>query len=182
LDLKSAAMVASQLNEALITELDQNGDGVDQMEFVFGMLRSMGAQLCDEPLDFEKHVAPLIKRFKVLDTDGSGKLDADDLEFMVEEAKRQHTDGVTTTGSMDPPRSPPRQWSIGPPVANRWLEWLSFGTSGSIAESPRSSEEPSTPRPSPRPSLSFSFETTPPRSREPSKENLWRTSGEPDNH
>jgi len=99
-DLKAAAMVANQLNEKLIKNLDQNGDGVDQMEFVFGMLRSMGAELCGEPLHFEKHVAPLIKRFEVLDADGSGKLDADDLEFMLDESKRQNPGSAATEGEL----------------------------------------------------------------------------------
>ena len=54
-----------------------------ELEFVCGMVISMGAKICGEPLDFDTHVRPLINRFRAIDEDGSGTLTRDDLLFMV---------------------------------------------------------------------------------------------------
>lgn len=86
---KDAALNA-QLSLELIATLDhgygdtKKGHGVNEMEFVLGMLGVMGTQVCGEDLDFERHVLPLVQRFRQLDVDGGGQLDHEDLVFMVE--------------------------------------------------------------------------------------------------
>ena len=83
-DLKYLQLTSMQLSPTLIDSLDPHGDGVSELEFVFGMLGLMGADLCNVPLNFKQHAEPLIHRFKQLDADHSGHLDHQDLEFMLE--------------------------------------------------------------------------------------------------
>jgi len=82
-DLKFLRLTSKQLSPDLIDTLDPNGDGVSELEFVFGMLGMMGAGLCNVPLNYQQHALPLINRFKQLDADGSGNLDSQDLAFML---------------------------------------------------------------------------------------------------
>ena len=89
-DLKYQQVISKQLSPTLLDELDQGGDGVDQLEFVFGMLGLMGAELCDAPLNFKLHALPLIHRFQQLDADTSGTLDSQDLAFMLDQAQQVH--------------------------------------------------------------------------------------------
>ena len=62
------------------------GRGVNETEFIAGMLTTLGAQVCGEPLDFASHIQPLIDRFQTLDEDKSGLLTRDDVLFMAESA------------------------------------------------------------------------------------------------
>lgn len=73
LQLKRAEMLKRRLDPELIKSLDTDGSGVDKCEFVVGMLIKLG--LVDED-----DVAPYLKQFDALDTDGSGVLTPDDLE------------------------------------------------------------------------------------------------------
>ena len=64
--------------------------GVDKLTFTMRMLIAMGVQLCGQPLDYARDVAPLIARFDTLDADGNGHLTTADLSFMVKEAQKYH--------------------------------------------------------------------------------------------
>jgi len=84
-------LMRAQLSEELIEKLDPKGTGLDKAHFVARMLMLMGAELCGQSLDFATDIAPLLRRFEVLDQDHSGVLTRDDLTFMVAEAKKaQH--------------------------------------------------------------------------------------------
>ena len=84
-DLKAAKLTSMQLSPTLIETLDPTGDGVSEVEFVFGMLGMMGADLCNVPLNFKQHAEPLIQRFRQLDADNSGVLNHEDLQFMLDQ-------------------------------------------------------------------------------------------------
>jgi voltage-gated potassium channel Kch len=84
-DLKYLQLTSMQLSPKLIDFLDPTGDGVSELEFVFGMLGLMGADLCNVPLNFKQHAQPLIHRSQQLDADNSGILNHQDLEFMMDQ-------------------------------------------------------------------------------------------------
>ena len=88
LQKQRAWLVLAQLDEGMVDALDRGGDGVDKLEFVVGLLTSLGVRLCGEPLSFDKDVQPLIDRFEALDADSSGLLTREDLQFMVTESRR----------------------------------------------------------------------------------------------
>ena len=90
LQVDRAKMLLCQLDEKIVDVLDKDGQGVDQVHFVVGLLTTLGVQLCGEPLNFERDVQPLINRFQALDVKHSGVLTKDDLRFMVKEAQRTH--------------------------------------------------------------------------------------------
>ncbi len=84
-DLKFLQLTSMQLSPKLIDCLDPTGDGVSELEFVFGMLGLMGADLCNVPLNFKQHAQPLMHRFQQLDADHSGILNHQDLQFMLDQ-------------------------------------------------------------------------------------------------
>ena len=91
-DLQRAASYRVQLSESLFSALETpqaraEGRGINQLEFVVGMIITLGAEVHGEPLDYETHVGPLLDRFAALDSDESGYLTQDDLRFMVKRAK-----------------------------------------------------------------------------------------------
>ena len=59
--------------------LDVDGNGVDEIEFVVGMLQILGVELCGEPLRLDD-VRPFRIMFESLDVDSTGKLSKDDLD------------------------------------------------------------------------------------------------------
>lgn len=75
-ELKRAELLRKQLDIELITSLDKNGDGVNKLEFVVGMLIKL-------EIIAEADVEPFDAQFDAMDTDGGGLLTADDLEAMV---------------------------------------------------------------------------------------------------
>lgn len=81
-ELKRTDLLKKQLDEKLITSLDTNGDGVNKLEFVVGMLTKL------ELINWED-VSPFLAQFDALDTDGSGVLTAADLALMVANKKEQ---------------------------------------------------------------------------------------------
>jgi Ca2+-binding EF-hand superfamily protein len=72
------AMLARKLDLHMIREMDKDGDGVDKLEFLCACLVQM-------ELVEQKDIDPWLKRFDELDADGSGKLDAKDLELFAEQ-------------------------------------------------------------------------------------------------
>ena len=81
-ELRRTNLLKKQLDEKLITSLDTNGDGVNKLEFVVGMLTKL------ELINWED-VSPFLAQFDALDTDGSGVLTAADLALMVANKKEQ---------------------------------------------------------------------------------------------
>jgi potassium channel subfamily K len=73
---KRQELMQKQLDPNLISKLDVNNNGVDRLEFLVGMLTSLGVV---EP----EEVQIFLDRFDELDHDGSGKLDNSDLQAMV---------------------------------------------------------------------------------------------------
>jgi len=81
-ELRRTNLLKKQLDEKLITSLDTNGDGVNKLEFVVGMLTKL------ELINWED-VSPFLAQFDAFDTDGSGVLTAADLALMVANKKEQ---------------------------------------------------------------------------------------------
>jgi hypothetical protein len=82
-DEKKMANLQRKLDFDMIREMDTDGDGVDKLEFLIGMLVQTG--ICDK----EEDIDPWLARFDQLDKDKSGKLDKDDIAIMErEEAER----------------------------------------------------------------------------------------------
>ena len=72
-----------QLDWEMIKTLDKDGNGIDKLEFVVGMLELLGL--------VEAHdVEPFMEQFDALDVDGSGHLDRDDLRRMVCENREKY--------------------------------------------------------------------------------------------
>jgi len=90
LKLQRYEMLLRGADKELICSLDQDGNGLDRLEFVFGMLMKLGAQLCGSPLAWSD-VEPFLQRFDAMDVDKSGHLSYDDIEHMANAvAKRQN--------------------------------------------------------------------------------------------
>ena len=79
--LKKTDMLRKELDADLIAQLDRDGDGVDQSEFVLGMLETLGV-ISKE--DYE----PFIKQFKEMDKSNDGRLTKEDL-VLVAKSKRE---------------------------------------------------------------------------------------------
>lgn len=63
--------------------LDHDGKGIDQLEFVVGMLQILGVELCGEPLSWGD-VRPFILLFDRLDVSKTGRLTNKDLKAYVQ--------------------------------------------------------------------------------------------------
>jgi len=70
------------------------GNGVNQTEFVVGMLCALGAEMCGEPLVWED-VLPFIRQFQSLDADQSGILSKADLQLIAERQREKLSDKNT---------------------------------------------------------------------------------------
>ena len=71
--LKRAALIEEPPQREQIMALDHDGEGVDQLEFVVGMLQILGVELCGEPLHWGD-VRPFIILFDRLDVSKTRKL------------------------------------------------------------------------------------------------------------
>mmetsp|Transcript_19060 Transcript_19060/g.35522 ORF Transcript_19060/g.35522 Transcript_19060/m.35522 type:complete len:650 (-) Transcript_19060:61-2010(-) len=76
---KKFEMLNKKLDLNSIIAMDDNGDGVDRIEFLTAMLMQMNGLSKEEDID------PWLKRFDQLDKDGSGRLDQEDLRLFAEE-------------------------------------------------------------------------------------------------
>jgi len=87
-------LLSKQLDVELIESLDTDGNGVDKLEFVVGMLTNLNlVQWTD--------IDPFLKQFDKMDTDKSGRLTRDDLRSHVEDMRNKALGGVSkaaTTG------------------------------------------------------------------------------------
>ena len=63
---------STELTEELIQEFDRNGDGVDKLEFMIGMLAKMD-------LVYYHDLKPLLTLFDKFDADGSGVITKEDI-------------------------------------------------------------------------------------------------------
>jgi len=79
---KAAEIAQKQLDVDLITSLDKDGDGVDKLEFVLGMLEKLD-------LISESDYAPFLKQFDALDKTKDGRLSRDDLAALVETNRKE---------------------------------------------------------------------------------------------
>lgn len=98
--VQRARSLRLQLSEQLIGTLEtdaarRDGRGVSEVEFVAGMLITLGAEVCGEALEFQRHIKPLMDRFRALDEDRSGYLTRGDLTFMVGQAARQRQNAAS---------------------------------------------------------------------------------------
>ena len=75
-------MFKGSLDVDLMMSLDKDGDGVNQFEFVIGMLTMLDA-VKQEDVDM------FVKLFEVLDSDASGKLEENDIRAGLEGRKKQ---------------------------------------------------------------------------------------------
>ena len=93
--LQRADLLRKQLDVTLIASLDQDGLGVDKLEFVVGMLVTLGCEVCGEPLSWDD-VRPFLVKFEALDATRTGRINKQDLELMVQQSKekRQRTSSI----------------------------------------------------------------------------------------
>ena len=77
--LRHAEMMKRSLDQSILEEMDRDGNGVDQVEFVAQTLMHLGAELGGEPLDWNDHIAPILTQFRSFDVDGDGILTHKDL-------------------------------------------------------------------------------------------------------
>ena len=84
--LQRADLLRRQLDIETITALDRDGQGVDKLEFVVGMLITLGCEVCGQPLKWED-VRPFLAKFNALDVSQSGRIDKHDLEMMVRSSR-----------------------------------------------------------------------------------------------
>eukprot|EP00747_Dinoflagellata_sp_TGD_P062733 gnl/TRDRNA2_/TRDRNA2_153147_c0_seq3.p1 gnl/TRDRNA2_/TRDRNA2_153147_c0~~gnl/TRDRNA2_/TRDRNA2_153147_c0_seq3.p1 ORF type:complete len:563 (+),score=81.76 gnl/TRDRNA2_/TRDRNA2_153147_c0_seq3:106-1794(+) len=82
------ALLQKQLDTEMIQALDKDGQGVDILEFVIGMLMQLGVELCGEPLQWAD-VRPFVNQFEAADLDGSTRLGKEDLAIMVSQRQEQ---------------------------------------------------------------------------------------------
>ena len=81
---------------------DRDGNGVDRMEYVIGMLTHMGILQWSD-------VQPLLDAFERMDVDGSGHLDRKDLEMearMQAEKEAAAKRSISLKGRLSPKNSP----------------------------------------------------------------------------
>lgn len=84
--LQRADLVRRQLDVAQITSLDRDGQGVDKLEFVVGMLIMLGAEIAGEAITWES-LSPFLVKFDALDVSKTGRIDKGDLQAMVERSR-----------------------------------------------------------------------------------------------
>lgn len=76
---KRANMLISPLKWDKVQHFDDDGNGVEKLEFVVGMLMDLGVELCGEPLSWAD-VLPFVKLFEYTDKDKDNALSAADFE------------------------------------------------------------------------------------------------------
>jgi len=82
--MQRAALLIDPPDRDDIMSLDYDKKGVDEVEFVVGMLINLGVELCGEPLKWED-VRPFRLQFERFDVSKTGRLSSDDLEEYVKE-------------------------------------------------------------------------------------------------
>lgn len=78
--VKKRAILEGTLNEELLDNLDRDGNGVDRMEFVVGMLAQVGVLKWGD-------VEPFLEQFDAFDLDKSGHLDSKDIAAMAKASR-----------------------------------------------------------------------------------------------
>jgi len=86
--LLRARQLFAEQDENLIASLDKNGDGVDKLEFLCGMLIKCDLAPCDD-------IKKILDRFNALDRDGSGRLTRNDLITMFAGERQEYQMAVT---------------------------------------------------------------------------------------
>ena len=72
----------AKLDGDIVMSLDRDGNGVDRIEYVIGMLTKMHVLQWSD-------VQPFLDQFDQMDADGSGHLDRKDLEYYAEQERRR---------------------------------------------------------------------------------------------
>ena len=84
--MERAVLLTRPLDTGRVVGLAHDGNGVDRLEFVVGMMQILGVELCGQPLRWDD-VRPFILKFDELDTMHHGRIDKRVLErFAREEA------------------------------------------------------------------------------------------------
>lgn len=86
--LERAVLLTRPLDRSKILELDHDGQGVDKLEFVVGMLQILGVELCGERLRWDD-VRPFITKFDELDVSKTGRISKQDLETFYEQDREE---------------------------------------------------------------------------------------------
>ena len=77
--LQRANLILNPPKREQIMALDHDNKGVDELEFVVGMLMNLGVQLCGQKLTWDD-VRPFKLQFQMFDVSKTGRLSKDDLE------------------------------------------------------------------------------------------------------
>ena len=76
------SLLEAKLDGDIVMSLDRDGNGVDRIEYVIGMLTKMHVLQWSD-------VQPFLDQFDQMDADGSGHLDRKDLEYYAEQERRR---------------------------------------------------------------------------------------------
>eukprot|EP00966_Prymnesium_polylepis_P011390 262262-Prymnesium_polylepis.1 len=86
-------LLNAPLDSNLLAKLDRDGNGVDKLEFVIGMLTSLDVVAW-------RDIEPFLEMFDRMDADGSGHLDMADIERLQESRERsrfnEHRHSITS--------------------------------------------------------------------------------------
>mmetsp|Transcript_23088 Transcript_23088/g.38199 ORF Transcript_23088/g.38199 Transcript_23088/m.38199 type:complete len:497 (+) Transcript_23088:223-1713(+) len=88
-ELARVRFLMMQLDEEVVLQLDHDDKGVDELEFVTGMLMMLGVELCGEPLTWAD-VLPFKAKFRKLDVSNTGRISREDLKELVKMSKASH--------------------------------------------------------------------------------------------
>ena len=125
---RRADLLSAPLDGDLLAKLDRDGNGVDKLEFVIGMLTSLDVVAW-------RDVEPFLEMFDKMDADGSGHLDMADIKRLREE---RETKACLRSGSRN--RFQERRSSIA-----SLTFFSSFRKKSSETRSPTPSHDPSAP-------------------------------------
>ena len=98
-ELHRAKLVTHVPERNKIMAMDTNGDGVDEIEFILGMLRIQGVTFCGVPLGYND-VNPFRILFQRLNVSDTGRLSREDLEqahaILAEQAAAKRSQNINT--------------------------------------------------------------------------------------
>jgi len=87
-ELRRLAALTTDFTVENLIAMDQDGHGIDKVEFIVGMLGQCGVELCGQPLSW-KEAKPLLALFQMADSSNTGILNQEDLRNLAEKRSQQ---------------------------------------------------------------------------------------------
>jgi len=100
-EVQRCAALTTEFTPEYLMPMDKDGLGIDQVEFIVGMLGRCGVELCGEPLRW-KEVKPLLALFEQADVHKTGRINQEDLKHLAEKRGLQlHLPGMEGSAVKD---------------------------------------------------------------------------------